>query len=75
MDAVSYSNAHVKAVGKDKAYTAMPVSQEIRDAQKREGQGQHHKIVPRKKKRNNLTMYTVTVFTYNFTFEEIQFIF
>lgn len=47
--AVSYSNTHVKAVGEDKADTAVPVGQEIRDAQKREGQGQHNKIVPRKK--------------------------
>lgn len=44
--AVSYSNAHVKAVGEDKADTAVPVGQEIRDAQKREGQGQHNKIIP-----------------------------
>lgn len=72
MSAVSYSNTHVKAVGEDKANAAMPVRQEIRDAQKREGQGQHNKIVPRKKKR---IMYTVPVFT-NFTSEEIpQFIF
>lgn len=63
MDAVSYSNTHVKAVRKDKAYTAMPLGQEIRDAQKCEGQGQHNKIVPMKK-RNNLKMYTVTVFIY-----------
>lgn len=46
VDAVSYSDTHVQAVGKNKAHTAMPVSQEIRDAQKRERQGQHNKIVP-----------------------------
>jgi len=65
VDAVSYSNTHVKAVGKYKAYTAMPVGQEIRDAQKREGQGQHNKVVPReKKKRKKKFMYTITVFIY-----------
>lgn len=49
--AVSYSDAHVEAVGKDKAHTAVPVGQEIRDAQKDERQGQHNKIVPREKKK------------------------
>lgn len=58
--AVSYPDAHVEAVGKDKTHTAIPVGQEIRDAQKYERQGQHNKIVPRKKKRrNNLTMHAV----------------
>lgn len=70
MDAVSYSDTHVKAIGKDKAYTAMPVGQEIRDAQEREGQGQHNEIVPTKKI-NNLTVYTAIVFV-NFMFEEIE---
>lgn len=32
--AVSYPDAHVEAVGKDEAHTAIPVGQEIRDAQK-----------------------------------------
>lgn len=50
--AVSYPDAHVEAVGKDKAHTAIPVGQEIRDAQKYERQGQHNKIIPRKKKKN-----------------------
>lgn len=49
--AVSYSDAHVEAVGKDEAHTAVPVGQEIRDAQKYERQGQHNKIVPREKEK------------------------
>lgn len=60
--AVSYPDAHVEAVGKDKAHTAIPVGQEIRDAQKCERQGQHNKIIPRereKKRKNNLTMHAV----------------
>lgn len=52
--AVSNSNTHIKAVCKDKTYTAMPVGQEVGDAQEREGQGQHNKIVPRKKKQFEL---------------------
>lgn len=61
VDAVSYSNTHVKAVRKNKAYTAMPLGQEIRDAQKCEGQGQHNKIVPMKKKKqlNNVYSYSI----------------
>ena len=47
---MSNANTHIKAVGKDEANTSVPAGQEIRDAQEHEGQGQHNKIVPRKKK-------------------------
>lgn len=61
MDAVSYSDTHVKAIGKDKAYTAMPVGQEIRDAQEREGQGQHNEIVPTKKNKQLNSVYSYSI--------------
>jgi len=50
MDAVSNANTHIEAVGKDKANASVPAGQEIGDAQECEGQGQHNKVVPRKKK-------------------------
>ena len=50
MDAVSNANTHIKAVGKDKANASVPAGQEIRAAQEQEGQGQHNKVVPGKKK-------------------------
>lgn len=61
LGAVSYPDAHVEAVGKDESHTAIPVGQEIRDAQKYERQGQHDKIVPRRKKKsfNNARSYSI----------------
>lgn len=50
MDAVSNANTHIKAVGKDKANASTPAGQEVRAAQEHEGQGQHNKVVSRKKK-------------------------